>query len=84
MALAKLNESPSYVMTMPSTGKEVHYRPYLVKEEKILLMAIESKDEKQAMRAMADTITACVQEEIPPRSLTTFDVEHMFTKIRLS
>lgn len=82
MALAKLNESPSYVMTMPSTGKEVHYRPYLVKEEKILLMAIESKDEKQAMRAMADTITACVQEEIPPRSLTTFDVEHMFTKIR--
>lgn len=82
MALPRLNETPSYSMVIPSTGKEVFYRPYLVKEEKVLLMAFEANDEKQAMKAMVDTIRACVKDKIQPNSLTTFDVEHMFTRIR--
>lgn len=82
MALPKLNETPSYSMVIPSTGKEVYYRPYLVKEEKVLLMAFEANDEKQAMKAMVDTISACVKDDIKQRSLTTFDVEYMFTQIR--
>lgn len=82
MALPKLNDTPSYSMIVPSTGKEVLYRPYLVKEEKILLMAFEANDEKQAMRAMVDVIDSCVKNGVDAKSLTTFDVEHMFTQIR--
>ena len=82
MALPRLNETPSYSMVIPSTGKEVFYRPYLVKEEKVLLMAFEANDEKQAMKAMVDTISACVKDKIQPNSLTTFDVEHMFLQLQ--
>lgn len=82
MALPKLNESIRYEIEIPSTKKMVTYRPYLVKEEKILLQAFEAQDEKTAMRAMVDTVVACVYDNINSNSLTTFDVEYMFTHIR--
>ncbi len=82
MALPKLNDNLKFEMKIPSTGKVVTYRPYLVKEEKILLSAFESQDQKQAMRAMVDTIVACVNESIKSSELSTFDVEYMFTQIR--
>ena len=82
MALPKLNESPKYSITIPSTNKEVSFRPYLVKEEKVLMMALETEDQKSALMAIADTIEACVFEKIDTRKLTTFDVEYMFTQIR--
>lgn len=82
MALPKLNENLKYEMAIPSSGVAVTYRPYLVKEEKILLQAFESQDQKLAMRAMVDTIVACVNEPISSTDLSTFDVEYMFTQIR--
>lgn len=82
MALPKLNDTPQYELVVPSTGNAVRYRPYLVKEEKVLLLAFETQDQKQMMRAMVDTIDACVSETIDKRSLTTFDVEYMFLQIR--
>lgn len=82
MALPKLNDSPKYSISVPSTGKEVTFRPYLVKEEKTLLMALETEDQKQALTAIVDTIEACVYEKIDVTRLTTFDVEYMFTQIR--
>ena len=82
MALPKLNENLKYEMMIPSSDTVVTYRPYLVKEEKILLQAFESQDQKLAMRAMSDTIIACVYENIKPSELSTFDVEYMFTQIR--
>jgi hypothetical protein len=82
MALPKLNEHLKYELTIPSTDKVVTYRPYLVKEEKLLLTAAESEDQKQAMRAMVDTVIACVNDDIKSSELTTFDVEYMFTQIR--
>jgi hypothetical protein len=82
MALPKLNESPKYDLVIPSTGKKVRFRPYLIKEEKVLLMAFESKDIPMALKSVVDTMTACITEEIDPKSLTLFDVEYMFTKIR--
>ena len=82
MALPKLNENLKYEMTVPSSERAVTYRPYLVKEEKILLQAFESQDQKLAMRAMSDTIIACVHEDIKSSDLSTFDVEYMFTQIR--
>ena len=81
--LPKLNATPKYELTIPSTQQTVKFRPYLVKEEKILLLAFESKDEKQSMQAMVETIDACIQDKIDVTSkLTTFDVEYMFTQIR--
>lgn len=82
MALPKLNDSPKYSINVPSTGKEVSFRPYLVKEEKTLMMALESEDQKQALTAIVDTIEACIFDKIDTHKLTTFDVEYMFTQIR--
>ena len=82
MALPKLNSAPIYEMSVPSTGDKVSFRPYLVKEEKVLMMAFESGDQKQALKAIVSTIEACIQENIKVHDLATFDVEYMFTQIR--
>ena len=82
MALPKLNDSPKYEMVIPSLKQTVRYRPYLVKEEKVLLMAFESNDSSQAMNAIIDTILVCIDEDVKRETLTTFDVEYMFTQIR--
>ena len=80
--LPKLNDTPLFTMKVPSSGMEVKYRPYLVKEEKVLLMAFESGDNKQALSAVADTILSCVEGDLNKSSLTPYDVEYMFTQIR--
>jgi ribosomal protein L44E len=82
MALPKLNSTPKYEMVIPSQQKKVRFRPYLVKEEKVLLMAFESQDTVQAMKAIIDTILVCVDYTLKKEELTTFDVEYMFTKLR--
>jgi len=82
MALPKLNDSPKYELVIPSTQKAVRFRPYLVKEEKVLMMAMESQDEAQVLGAITDTIAACVDDNIKISKLTTFDVEYMFIQIR--
>lgn len=82
MALPVINESPKYRVKIPSTGKEVFYRPFYVKEQKVLLMAMETQDQETILKAMVDTIVSCVEEKIDPNSLAIFDVEYMFTKIR--
>lgn len=82
MALPKLNQGSNYRMTIPSTGLEVSFRPYLVKEEKQMMIASETGDNKEMMRVMAATINECVQEDVDVNRLTTFDVEFMFTQIR--
>ena len=82
MALPKLNDTPKYHVVIPSTQNKVRYRPFLVKEEKVLMMALETKDQRKALEAIVDTIEACVTDEIDTKKLTTFDVEYMFTQIR--
>lgn len=82
MALPKLNNLPNYEVVIPSTQKRVKFRPFLVKEQKVLLMALESQDQKQILGAIVDTIKACCQEEISVKSLTSFDIEYIFVKIR--
>tara|TARA_B100000575_G_scaffold294434_1_gene310325 strand:- start:3455 stop:4156 length:702 start_codon:yes stop_codon:yes gene_type:complete len=82
MALPKL-ETPTYELTVPSTKKKIKYRPFLVKEEKILLLALESEDDKEIANAMKDLIRACVLTKgIDPDNLATFDVEYIFLNIR--
>lgn len=84
MALPRINETLNFTMTIPSTGKAVKYRPYLVKEEKVLLQAFESRDSKTCLEAMCDTIAACLDEraDVDVSKLATFDVEYMFTQVR--
>ena len=74
MALPRLNETIWYDLKLPSTGDIIHYRPFLVKEQKILLLAGESNQPKQVIRAITDTIKSCVQEDIDVISLSSFDI----------
>ena len=82
MALPKLNDTPKYHTKVPSTGKEITYRPFLVKEEKVLLLALESADPKQIGRAILDTVVACTYDNIREDDLTGYDVEYLFLHIR--
>jgi len=81
MALPKLGY-PTFELELPSTGKTIKYRPFLVKEEKVLLMALESKDEKQVISAVKDLIKNCVITRIKVDTLPSFDLEYLFLKIR--
>ena len=82
MALPKLNDLPSYSLTIPSSKRKVNFRPFLVKEQKILLMAMESRDDKQILQAIGDTLKSCIEDTLTDRELATFDIEYMFTQIR--
>lgn len=82
MALPKLNETPKYSMVIPSTGQTVRFRPFLVKEEKVMLIAMESDDQQQQLQSIVDTLEACVQGDVNWNMLTTFDIELMFNKLR--
>ena len=82
MALPKINGTPKYDMTIPSTKETVRFRPFLVKEEKVLMMAMESNDNNQMLNSIVDTLDACIEDGVNKAKLTTFDVEYMFTKLR--
>ena len=82
MALPRLNESPQYELTIPSSGKKVNYRPFLVKEQKALLIAYESEDQKQIINSIMNCIDACVHDSVDVKKLATFDTDYIFTKIR--
>ena len=81
MALPKLGY-PTYELELPSTGKTIKYRPFLVKEEKVLLLALDSKDEKQVISAVKDLIKNCVITRLKVETLPSFDLEYLFLKIR--
>ena len=81
MALPKVNAA-TYETTIPSTGRAVKYRPYLVKEEKILMIALESQDQKQVLGAVKEVIESCVFDDINVDELAIFDVEALFLSLR--
>ena len=82
MPLPKLN-APTYELELPSTGKTVKYRPFLVKEEKILLLAMESEKEKQMQEAVKQILKNCILTRgIKVEDLAVFDIEYLFLNIR--
>ena len=81
MALPKLN-APSYEMKVPSTGETVKFRPFLVKEQKILMIAQESKDPNMMANAMCDLIESCCENIKEVEKMPTFDIEYMFLQLR--
>jgi hypothetical protein len=81
MALPKMN-APLYNVTIPSNKKEVKFRPFLVKEEKSLLLAQQSEDPKVMINTLKSVIENCIVDDVDVDKLATFDYEYLFTQIR--
>ena len=81
MALPKLN-TPTYELEIPSTDEKIQYRPFLVKEEKILMMALETKDNAQIVNAVKDIVNECTFNKVNISTMPMFDTEFIFLQIR--
>ena len=75
-------ENPRYELTLPSSDVQVQFRPFVVKEEKILLMAMETKDNNEIVTATKDILKACTYEKLDIESLPMFDIEYLLLQIR--
>ena len=81
MALPKL-ATPTYELEVPSTGDKITYRPFLVKEEKLLLLAIETNNDGEIMKAVKNIISNCVSSKLNIDDLALFDIEYIFLNVR--
>ena len=82
MPLPKIS-TPTYELELPSTGKKIRYRPFLVREEKILIMALESEDTKQISNAIVQILSDCIATKtVKVSELSTFDIEFLFLNVR--
>ena len=81
MALPEI-ATPIYTLTIPSTKKKVKYRPFLVKEQKLLILALENDDQEQILDAITTTIRNCLITKVNVADLALFDIEYLFLQIR--
>ena len=81
MALPK-QSAPKYKCILPSDGKEVEYRPFLVKEQKILMLAQEQGDDGAMLQAVQDLVKSVTYDKVKPSELAVMDLEYLFLKIR--
>ena len=82
MPLPKIN-TPTYELVLPSNNKKIKYRPFLVREEKILILALESEDSKQITDAVVEILSECVLTKgVDINTLPTFDIEYIFLNVR--
>ena len=82
MPLPKIS-TPTFELVIPSTKKKIKYRPFLVKEEKVLVMAMESEDMEQIARAIKDVLSNCILTRgVKVEKLSTFDIEYLFLNVR--
>ena len=81
MPLPKL-KAPTYTLTLPSVDKKVKYRPFVVKDEQILLTAMESGDEESMLNAIRDVVQSCTFDKLDVNNLPQFDLEYVFLRIR--
>ena len=82
MPLPKIN-TPTYELSLPSNGKKIKYRPFLVREEKILIMALETENQKQITDAVVEILDACIMTRgVKVQNLATFDIEYIFLNVR--
>ena len=82
MPLPKIN-TPTYELVIPSTGKKIKYRPFLVREEKILILALESEDTAQITNAVVEILSECILTKgVDVTKLATFDIEYLFLNVR--
>ena len=81
MALPKLN-APTYELVLPSTGEKIKFRPFLVREQKILMVAQESNEEAQIANSVGDLVKSCTFGKVDPKTSPLFDIEFLFLRIR--
>jgi len=81
MALPKIDQ-PLFNLTIPSTKEQIRVRPFLVKDEKILLIALESNDQIQILTAIQQIVQNCIQGDVDVTNLPTFDLEYLFVRLR--
>ena len=81
MALPKLN-APTYELVLPSTGEKIKFRPFIVREQKTLLIAQESSDERVIADAIGQIVKSCTFDKIDPKTSPLFDIEFLFLRIR--
>ena len=82
MPLPKIS-TPTYELEIPSTKKKIRYRPFLVKEEKILIIAMESQSDSEIANAVKDVLSTCIlTKDVKVDTLSTFDIEYLFLNIR--
>lgn len=81
MALPKL-DTPIHTLVLPSTGQEIKYRPFLVKEQKLLMMAQESEEDDQMYHIMSNIVRACTFDKVDADTVPLFDIEYVFLKLR--
>jgi len=82
MPLPKIN-TPTYELVLPSSGKKIKYRPFLVREEKILIMALETEDVKQITDSVIQILNSCILTKgVDITKLATFDIEYLFLNVR--
>ena len=74
--------TPTYTLTVPSTKKKIKYRPFLVKEQKLLIIALENNDQEQTLDAITKVLRSCIQTKIVFDDLALFDIEYIFLQIR--
>lgn len=77
-----MNSTPVYTLTVPSSGKQMKFRPFLIKEEKTLLIAQQSEDPIVMVESLKEVIQSCIKDEVDVNELATFDLEYIFTQIR--
>ena len=73
---------PQYTLTIPSTEKKAKYRPFLVKEEKVLLIALESENQTNIINAIRTIISNCLYGDVNVDEMPTFDLEYIFLQLR--
>ena len=81
MPLPKIS-TPTYELELPSTGQKLTYSPFLVREEKLLVLAMESENTKDITRAIKEVLKACIKTKVKIETLPTFDIEYLFLNIR--
>ena len=81
MALPRI-DTPTYQLTLPSTQEKIDYRPFLVKEQKIIMMAQESNQDQQSVDAVSKLVSACTFDKFDVINAPTFDVEYLFLQLR--
>ena len=82
MPLPKIN-TPTYELTLPSNNKKIKYRPFLVREEKILIMALESENNEEITNAIIQILSDCISTKgVDVSKLSTFDIEYLFLNVR--
>ena len=74
--------TPTYTLTVPSTKKKIKYRPFLVKEQKVLIIALENKNQEEILAAITTVLQNCVQTKVNFDDLALFDIEYLFLQIR--